>query len=132
MVKNGILFLLLSNLLLSSVIMADDYYVSYYLYTKNFKVLNEKLRFSKAMVPFKSKGNTICKIVSDSDNINFFIKEKREDILSCLFKEGIFVSSYGTYSEIKVKKDTIVLKILPKPIQVIFNNGLVIIRKVRD
>lgn len=131
MVKNGILFLLLSNLLLSSVLMADDYYVSYYLYTKNFKVLNEKLRFSKAMVPFKGKGNTLCKILSDNNNINLFIKKNREEILSCLFKGGVFVSSYGTYSEMISKKDMIILEILPKPVQVDFNDGLVIIRKIR-
>jgi len=123
--------LLLNNILLSSVIIADDYYASYYLYIKNFKVLNEKLRFSKAMVPFKSKGNTICKISSNSNNINLFIKENREEILSCLFREGVFVNSYGTYSEIISKKDTIILKILPKPIQVILNNGFVIIKKIR-
>jgi len=111
--------------------MADDYYVSYYLYTKNFKVINEKLRFSKAMVPFKSEGNTVCKIASDSDNVNSFMKKNKDEILSCLFKEGVFVSSYGIYSEIVSKKDTIILKILPKPIQVIFNNGLVIIKKIR-
>jgi len=131
MVKTGIIFLLLNNILLSSVIIADDYYASYYLYIKNFKVLNEKLRFSKAMVPFKSKGNTICKISSNSNNINLFIKENREEILSCLFREGVFVNSYGTYSEIISKKDTIILKILPKPIQVILNNGFVIIKKIR-
>jgi len=131
MVKNGILFLLLNNILLSSVLMADDYYVSYYLYTKNFKVLNEKLRFSKAMVPFKSEGHTICKIAADYDNMNSFIKENKEEILSCLFREGVFVSSYGTYSEMTSKKDMILLKILPTPIQVDFNDGLVIIRKIR-
>jgi len=131
MVKNGILFLLLSNLLFSSVLMADDYYVSYYLYTKNFKVINEKLRFSKAMIPFNKEGITICKILSTDNNINLFLKKNREELLSCLFKEGVFVSSYGTYSQMISKKDTIILKILPKPIQVIFNNGLVIIKKIR-
>jgi len=131
MAKNGILFLLLGNLLLSSVVMADDYYVSYYLYTKNFKVLNEKLRFSKAMVPFKSKGKTICKIASDNNKIDIFIKKSKDKILSCLFKEGIFINSYGTYSEMISKKEMIILKILPTPVQVDFNDGLVIIRKIR-
>jgi len=130
MAKNGILYLLLSNLLLLSVIMADDYFVSYYLYTKNFKVLNEKLNFSKAMVPFKKEGSTICKIATGSDNIGLFIKKKKKDILFCLFKEGVFVSSYGTYSQMLSKKEMIILKILPTPIQVDFNNGLAIIKKI--
>ena len=130
MVKTGILFLLLINLI-SSVLMADDYYVSYYLYTKNFKVLNEKLKVSKAMVPFKRKGKTICKIVSDDNKIDIFMKKNKNNILSCLFKEGVFVNSYGTYSEMISKKETIILKILPTPVQVDFNDGLVIIRKIR-
>ena len=129
MVKNGILFLLLSNLL-SSAIMADDYYVSYYLYTKNFRVLNEKVKFSKAMVSFKNRGNAICKVATKSDNIDLFIKKKKKEILSCLFKEGVFVNSYGAYSNIVTKKEMIILKILPTPIQVDFNNGLAIIRKI--
>jgi len=130
MVKNGILYLLLINLFFSSILVADDYYVSYYLYTKNFKVLNEKLNFSKAMVPFKTKGATICKIATIRKNIDRFVKKNRRKILSCLFKEGVFVNSYGTYSNLISKKEMIILKILPTPIQVDFNNGLAIIRKI--
>jgi len=131
MARSGILFLLLSNLFILSALVADDYYASYYLYTKNFKVLNEKLRFSKAMTSFKSKGDVICKIAPDGDDIDLFIKRNKKKILSCLFKEGVFVSSYGTYSEMISKKEMIILKVLPTPIQVDFNNGLAIIKKIR-
>jgi len=131
MVKLGTLFLLLTNLF-SSVIMADDYYASYYLYTKNFKVLNEKLRLSKAMVPFKKDGETICTILSNSEKLESFFKQDKKEILSCLFKGKVFVTSFGTYEKLISKKETVILKILPTPIQVIFNNGLVIIKRVKD
>jgi len=130
MVKLGILSLLLTNLFFTSAIKADDYYVSYYLYIKKFKVLNEKLRFTKAMVPFKKEGNTVCKISSSSHDLKSFFKESKDDILSCLFKEGVFINSFGIYSDMISKKEMIILKILPTPIQVIFNNGLVTIKKI--
>jgi len=115
-----------------SVIKADDYYASYYLYTKNFKIVNERLRLSKAMVTFKKDAKPICTILSNSKKIKSFLKQNRKDILSCLFNEGVFVSSYGTYEELISKKEIVVLKIPPTPIQVIFNNGLVTIKKVKD
>lgn len=132
MVKHGILFLLLTNLISPSAIIADDYYASYYLYIKNFKVLNEKLKLSKSMVPFKKDGETICTILSNSEKIESFFKQNKKYILSCLFKEGVFINSYGTYEDLISKKDTIILKILPTPIQVTFNNGLVTIKRVKD
>jgi hypothetical protein len=61
-----------------SALRADDYYISYSLYVKNFTVINEKLSFSKAMVPFKTTGKPICKILDNSKNINSFIKTTKK------------------------------------------------------
>jgi len=138
MVKNYIHFVINSTIsflvtyqLFISALRADDYYANYSLYIKDFSVVNEKLSFSKAMIPFKSIGKPICKLETNSSNLKKLTLTDQDSILECLFKEGVFIHSYDTYINNLRKKNYIKIKIPPTPVQVDFNDGLVIIRKIR-
>jgi hypothetical protein len=121
----------INSLFLLSALRADDYYISYSLYVKDYIVINEKLSLSKAMVKFKREGKPICSFENNSSNIKSFFKENSSAILECLFKKEVLVHSNSLYFKNRRDRDYIKIDIPPTPIQVDFNDELVIIKEIR-
>ncbi|WP_201352652.1 hypothetical protein [Hydrogenimonas urashimensis] len=126
----GKLIRLLLFLLPVPALFAGDYYISYHLYSRNFIIIDEHVYLSKAMVPFPSNSLPVCTFVTEKESFEDFAKEEEQKLLECLFEHGVFVKSYENILNFVAKKEKLELILPPTPLQVDFNDGLVIIKKV--
>ncbi|WP_456449525.1 hypothetical protein [Hydrogenimonas sp.] len=119
-------------LLFAPALFAGDYYLSYHLYSSRFLIVEERIRISRAMVPFEKKGETICTFFSASEDFPSFARRNEEKLLECLFEHGIIVRARDETVDLVNRRESLELLLPPIPLQVEFNDGLVIIRKVKS
>ena len=109
-----------------------DWFLSYRLQSKNFHLIQERFSLARAMVPFQGKSNRICVFPSDTKNFKEFDNTHTQPLLECLFSHGVYVYSYAKIANLINQKDSLELVLPPVPLQVEFNDGLVIIKKVKS
>ncbi len=122
--------LLLFFLIISPALRAGDYYISYHLHSSNFTVVDEHLSISKAMVPFEGKSGEICTFVTEAESFETFAREENQKVLECLFEHGVIIKSREKIRDLVSSQESLVLILPPMPLQVDFNEGLAIIKKV--
>ncbi|BDY12466.1 hypothetical protein [Hydrogenimonas cancrithermarum] len=118
-------------LLFSSALLAGDYYLSYRLRTKDFTIVDEHLSISRAMAPFRKKSFTICSFESETNSFQAWSKKNETLLLECLFRHGVLLKSQERYTDLARTRESIELILPPTPLQVDFNDGLVIIKKIQ-
>ena len=119
------------SLLCLTAASAADYYFSYrYLGQKN-SIVEEKILLSRAMVPFRGPGRHLCTLVTDAPTLEVFLHDENDRLLECLRKEGMIVRSRALVQDAAVASETTWITLPPQPIQVDFNAGAVIVRKVK-
>ena len=117
-------------LLLAPALFAGDWYVSYRLHSHNFLIVNEHLYVSKAMVPFQGETRKICTFITEAEDFRTFAETDTQPLLECLFTHGVLVHSRAQITDLVTHHDTLELILPPAPLQVEFNDGLVIINQV--
>jgi len=111
---------------------AGEWYLSYRLHSRNFIIQSERLQLSKAMVPFRKKGEQICTFLTEAEDFRTFAKTHTQPLLECLFAHGVLIRSRDEITDLVHHDDTLVLVLPPAALQVDFNDGLVIIKKITD
>ncbi|WP_300368942.1 hypothetical protein [Hydrogenimonas sp.] len=126
----GRLIPLLFLLVFSPALVAGDYYISYRLHSSDFILVDEHLYISKAMVPFERENRNICTFVTEAEDFKTFAREENQELLECLFEHGVIVKSREKILDLVSQRESLELILPPTPLQVEFNDGLVIIKKV--
>ncbi|WP_457597375.1 hypothetical protein [Hydrogenimonas sp.] len=111
---------------------AADYYLSYRIHIHNYRVVAEHLYLSRAMVPFHGTGKNLCTFVTDAERFETFAETHAQPLLECLFERGVLLHSRERIVDLAHHDDTLTMLLPPTPLQVEFNDGLVIIREVSD
>ena len=109
---------------------AGDYYISYRLHSSDFVIVDEHLYVSGAMVPFDEKNEKICTFVTKAEDFKTFAETENQKLLECLFEHGVIVKSREKIRDLVSRQESLELILPPTPLQVEFNDGLVIINKV--
>ena len=116
--------------LLAPALTAGDWYVSYRLHSDRFVIVSEHLFVSKAMVPFNGRSESVCTFVTEARSFETFAREEEQRLLECLFEHGVIVQSREKILDMVHDRESLELILPPTPLQVEFNDGLVIIKKV--
>ena len=123
--------LLLLSLLLPAF-GAGGYYVSYRIHTERFLPVHEHLYVTKAMAPIDGPLEPLCRFLTDAKSFEAFAREEPRLLEECLFPEGVRVRSWERIENGIDAGSHLLMIVPPTPIKVDFNDGLVIIYKVRS
>jgi len=110
-------------ILFASIACAEDYYVTYKLYTDNFMIQNESIQISKAMVAKGGRPFKYVTFVSNQESVEDLIFYEKERIINALLQHYAVVKSQTTTANYTAKTNTH-LYIYPTRIKVEINNGL--------
>jgi len=110
-------------ILFASIASAEDYYLTYKLYTDNFMIHNESIQISKAMVAKGDKPYKYVTFVSNQESVEDLIFYEKEKIVNALLEHCAIVKSQTTTTNYTAKTNTY-LHIYPTRIKVEINNGL--------
>ena len=127
-----LIFALFLSLLLVPALAAGDYYVSYRIHTERFLPVHEHLYVTKAMVPIQAPVEPICRFVTSAESFEAFVRREPGRLEECLFPEGVRVRSWERIEKGVDAGSHLLMLLPPTPIKVDFNDGLVIIYKVRS
>jgi len=130
--KTGRLTLLFSLLFSSPLPGMEDYYVSYALLTEKQSVTAERIYISRAMTPLGEAGKELCRFETDLPDFQTFIKYRKHQIVTCLMRQGVLVRSYETSRNAVISREAVWITLPPVGIKVAFNDGVVIVRKVKS
>ena len=127
-----LIFALFLSTLLVPAFGAGDYYVSYRIHTERFLPVHEHLYVTKAMVPIDAPVEPICRFLTTAQSFEAFAREKSRLLEECLFPQGVRVRSWERIENAVDTGSHLLMIVPPTPIKVDFNDGLVIIYKVRS
>lgn len=118
-------------LLLPLLLAAQEYIISYELTTQKSMVLNERFDISRAMTRSDRESMEICRFFIEEERIEGrlqYLYSKKEEILSCLFKNGVRLKGYEQLGLAGIES-TAKLFIDPLRLIVLFKDDFVIIKK---
>ncbi len=101
----------------------EDYFVTYKLYTKDFRVYNESIQIAKAMTPRADKPYGFISLSTPYEKPGKFFAHQKRELLQKLLAHDAYLSSKTAVSALQARTDT-TLRLYPKRIKVEFNNGL--------
>ena len=108
----------------------ENYYLSYHLQVHDAVPTYERLSLTRAMVPFHGEMRPLCRFESDETDFETFVRYHRETLLQCLMPTGVELKSWERTERHISSFNLIDLRLPPLPLQVEFNDGLVIINQV--
>ena len=119
------------TLLLAASNAAQHYYIYYKVVTSGQLVIEESLKISEAMTPFKGKPKTLCTFQTEQKNFRNWAKNNSAKLSECLLFHSANIKSFNSYDSFVPQKNLDILTTAIVPIQVEFNDGLVTIKKIQ-
>ncbi len=110
---------------------AEEYYISYTLVSRDLLAISDSLKISRAMTPLAGDAVPLCSFETEEADFESWAAKNSQGLIECLLRHSASIRSYSrTESNIPAKNlDILTTTILP--VQVEFNDGLVNIKKIQ-
>ncbi|MCF6201791.1 MAG: hypothetical protein L3J42_06690 [Hydrogenimonas sp.] len=118
-------------LLIASAEAAEEYYIYYSIISSRQTVVEESLKISPAMTKLKGARHHLCSFETKIRSFKEWTRNNKERVIECLLKHSANIRSYNRFDSLLSTKNLDILTSSILPVQVEFNDGLVIINKIQ-
>ena len=122
-------------ILLGSLAWAGEYYyLSYFLYTDRYRLVDDRIRASKAMVaPDRPKRTRLCEL-ENPDRLPFdrLVARQSDAVVACLMRDRARVRSFETARQAALSREKVTLTFPPTLVEVRSLDDLVIIYRIQE
>lgn len=123
--------LFVNFILLSTLVHADFYYISYKSVVKDFQLYNDKILVSRAMQACSGTMNqSVAFSKKKSDTFENFIEEKKQKMIDFFDTLGLNVKSHDSFDTINAHTNT-TITFFTQCFKVDFNDGFVKISSLK-